>query len=104
MRTVGAVEGLALIAVGDHRHAAIPFGAGDTASAMLAADEPALKVAGVPIGEIRGRPEGRHARIVQPKDTVVRDDGKQQAPHVAEPDRPFGPAKTARNALNMRAT
>ena len=74
----------------------------DAAAAVLAGDEPALAVAGVAVGEVRGLAEDAdRARLLLPlEDAVVGDVAPQQIAPVAEIDRPLGPAAAGGEALH----
>ena len=99
---IGTVERLAIKTVGQHCHAAIPFGPRHAARAMFATDQSPHTVAGMAVGVVR-----RLAKRCQPlfgpaQDAVVGDIGKEQAAHVTEPDRPFDPVKAGGQPLWRR--
>ena len=100
---VGRAQPLAFEAVAQHGDAAVIFGAGD-APAVLGGDQPALAVAGVAVGVVRGLPidAGRAGPLVPAHDAVVGDVAPQQAPRIAEPDRPLRPRIALRQPLDAR--
>src|SRR5271156_6077460 len=81
---------------------AIIFGAGDPSPLVLAGDEPPLAVAGVAVRVVRrlAKNADRAGFFVPAHDAIIGDVAPQQVTAVAEPDRPFGPAKTVREPLD----
>ena len=62
---------------------------------VRAAEQPALPVAGMAVGESRGLPEAADAAALAPAhDAVVRKVAEQQAVLVGEPDRSLEPGET----------
>src|SRR5262249_16886640 len=95
---VWRVEALALKGIDQHTAGSVVFRTRDAAAAVLAADEPPLAVAGMPVGEIR-RPavDAHRARLLFPfENAVVGDVAPQEIAPVTEIDGSFRPA-TARS-------
>src|SRR5262249_3610478 len=93
---VRPVEAPALKTVRDHGNAAVEFLPGDTSRVVLAGDQPALDIAGEPIGPV--------GRLLEHGDTlprrvfhtlVVMDIAEQEVAAFLPPDRPFGGAGLA---------
>src|SRR5205085_954126 len=82
-------EPLAAEAIHQHGDRAVVFGARDAPPAVLAGDEPALAIAGVAVGKIRGLAVNAHlARLLLPlEDAIVGDVAPEQIAAVAEPHR-----------------
>src|SRR5580698_1739192 len=80
------------------------LGAGDAARAVLAGDEPALAVAGVPVGIVGWFAEDadRAGLLFPLEDAAVGDVAPQQKTSVAEPHRTFAPAASRVEALDRR--
>src|SRR5581483_9240933 len=99
---VGRVEPLAVEAVDQHRDGAVVLRARHAAPAVRAADEPALAVAGVAVGEVGGLAVDAHRpRLLLPlEDAVVGDVAPQQVAPVAEVDRPLRPAAAGVETLH----
>ena len=90
---IGRIQALAVEAVGDDGAAAIMFGSGDRAGAVLTGDETPLPVAGVAIGKVGGRAKNAWATFLVPAvHALIGNVGKQQRVMGGKPDRPFGPA------------
>src|SRR6185312_15082453 len=91
---VGRVQPLAVEAIHERGDRPVVFNAIDAPPAVLAADEAALAIAGVAIGEVGGLAiDADGARLLLPlQDAVVGDVAPQQVAAVAEVDRPFRPA------------
>ena len=90
---IGPVELPPLKAVGDHRDAAVEFLPRDPPGVVLAGDQPALKVAGQPVGPVGRFLEQRHALaglVFHP--LVVVDVAEQQIAAFLPPERSFGRA------------
>ena len=99
---VRRVERLAVELVDQHGDGAVVFGATDAATVVLAGDQPALAVAGIAVGVVRGPAEHAYppGLLVPAHDAVVRNVAPQQATGVAEIDRALAPAHVGRDALD----
>src|SRR5262249_24907751 len=77
---------------------------GDSPAFMLAGDEPALPIARVAVGVVRGFAEngGGASLLIPPHDPVVRNVAPQQVAPVAEPHWTFGPAEAGSQTLDRR--
>ena len=102
---VGAVEALALVAVGDHRDRAVVLGALDAPGAVRAAHEPALAVDRVAVGVARRRAEDADVAggLVPAQHPVVGDVAPDQVAPGREVGRPLGPAAALEQLLDARA-
>ncbi len=85
-----------------HRDRAVIFGPDDASAAVLAADQPALAVAGVAIGEVgRFAKDADRAGFFFPfEDAVIGDIAAQQITPVAKPHRAFAPAQPGLEPLD----
>src|SRR6266567_5875319 len=70
---------------------------------MLAGDEPAFTVARVPVGVVRWRTIDADMTVVlrPAHDAIVRDVAPQKIAPIAEVNRPFRPAQTCSDALDI---
>ena len=71
---------------------------------VLAGDEPALPVAGIAVGVVRGRTidAGASGPLVPAHDAVVGNVAPEQAARIAEVDRPLAPAHAGGEAFDAR--
>ncbi|HEY9412122.1 MAG TPA: hypothetical protein VIP77_21265 [Jiangellaceae bacterium] len=99
---VGAVQALAVVALGQHGGAAVMLDPGHPALALLAADEPAQPIDGVPVGVSGGlAPHADRTRgLVPAQDAVVRDVAEQEVAAGREVGGPLGPAAAGEQALH----
>src|SRR2546430_14494565 len=74
---------------------AVDLGAGHAPPAVLAGDEPALPVARIAVGVVRGlaKDRGEAALLVPAQDAVVGNVAPQHIASVADPDRALAPAR-----------
>jgi hypothetical protein len=100
---VGAVEPLALPAVGDHRDRTVQFGPLDPPLAVRAGHEPPLPVEGVAVRVPGGGAEDAHraVRLIPAHDPVVRDVAEQQVPPRGHVDRALGPTPAGEEAFEV---
>jgi hypothetical protein len=101
---VGRVQALALPRVRQHADAAVILRAGDASAAVLAGDQPAGGVPGVPVREVRrvAPDAGLAGLLVPPHQPVVRDVAPDQAARVPEPHRTLGPPAPGGEPLDLR--
>ena len=99
---VRRVERLAVIAIGNHRHAAVVLVAHDAARQVLARQLPALNVERVAVGVVRWA--AKHADVIvvldPPHLPVVRDVTPDQISPLARPRRPFAPERAGPQPLD----
>lgn len=99
---IRGVQPLALITVGQHRAAAVEFGAGYRTAAMLAGHKPALPVARIAVGIVGWLAEHGHLAVRrQPHHAFGGNVGEQKHLHVGKPDRPFRPLKAGGHLVQM---
>jgi hypothetical protein len=102
---IGAVQPLALVAVRNDRDAAMLFGAGDTAIAVLAGDKPAVPIDGIAVCITGGK--AKHAdsagRLVPAHDAVIRDIAPDEVSAGWEVRRTLDPAASRVELFQARA-
>ena len=99
---IGPIEPPSLEAVGDHGDAAVEFLPGDPSAVMLAGEQPALEVAGQPIGAVRRLLDQGHAlarHVLHPP--VVMNVTEQQIAAFLPPHWSFGGPLGAAEAIGQ---
>src|SRR5262249_27702908 len=99
---VGRIQAFAFEALGDGSNGAVILGATHAPSAVLAGDESSLTIARVAVGKVGrlAKHADRSSLFFPLHHSVVGNVAPEQIAPIAEPYRPFRPAKTVRNALD----
>ena len=100
---VGRIEPLAVVAIGEHTALAVEFRARHATATVLAGDQATREIDGEAVAVHRGLAEHRHRAIgfVPTQHPVVRNIGPDEIAPCREPRRPFGPAATRVELLDM---
>ena len=102
---VGRIQSLALKAVGQHRDAAVVFGARDAARQVLTDHQAPARVAAHAVSKVgvAAKHAGLPGGFVVTHDAVVGHIGHQQVATVTKINRPFSPAQARTDLLDRRA-